>query len=100
MTARLFAIAVLASLSMLMATPLVAADVFDIGLAANGARIDAVAVAASAKSAPTVVLVAGLHGEDGSTAAVRAAVAAYERSHKRAVNLLAVPLANPAGAVL
>ena len=100
MTARWFAIAVLASLSVLLATPLVAAEVFDIGLAANGARIDAVAVAASAKSAPTVVLVAGLHGEDGSTAAVRAAVAAYERSHKRAVNLLAVPLANPDGAVL
>jgi unsaturated rhamnogalacturonyl hydrolase len=100
MTARSFAIAALASLSVLMARPLIAAEVFDIGLAASGARIDAIAVPASAKSAPTVVLVAGLHGEDGSTAAVRAAVAAYERSHRRAVNLLAVPLANPDGAVL
>jgi rhamnogalacturonyl hydrolase YesR len=101
MTARAFTIAVLASLIALIGRPLVAAEVFDIGLAANGARIDAVAVPARAKSAPTVVLVGGLHGEDGSTAAVRAAVVAYERSHKkRAVNLLAVPLANPDGAVL
>ena len=100
MIARAFTLVVLASLTALIARPLVAAEVFDIGLAANGTRIDAVAVPARAKSAPTVVLLGGLHGEDGSTAAVRAAVAAYERSHKRGVNLLAVPLANPDGAVL
>jgi len=100
MTARAFSIAVLACLTVLIARPLVAAEVFDIGLAADGARIDAVAVPAGAKSAPTVVLIGGLHGEDGSSAAVRAAVAAYERSHKRAVNLLAVPLANPDAAGL
>src|ERR1700735_5525049 len=100
MSARSFAIAGLASLIALIARPLVAAEVFDIGLAAGGARIDAVAVPARAKSAPTVGLGGGLHGEDGSTAAVRAAVAVYERSHNRAVNLLAVPLANPDGAVL
>jgi unsaturated rhamnogalacturonyl hydrolase len=100
MTVRPLAIAMLASLTMLSARPLVAAQVFDIGLAASGARIDAVAVAANVNPAPTVVLVGGLHGEDGSTVAVRAAVAAYERSHKRAVNLLAVPLANPDGAAV
>jgi rhamnogalacturonyl hydrolase YesR len=100
MTARAFAIAVLASLTALIARPLLAAEVFDIGLATSGTRIDAVAVPASVKSAPTVVLVGGLHGEDGSPAAVRAAVYAYQRSHERAVNLLAVPLANPDGAVL
>jgi unsaturated rhamnogalacturonyl hydrolase len=99
MTARSFAIVALASLTVLLARPLVAAEVFAIGLTANGARIDAIAVPARAKSAPTVVLVGGLHGGDASTAAVRAAVTAYERSHKRAVNLLAVPLANPDGAV-
>jgi unsaturated rhamnogalacturonyl hydrolase len=99
MTARSFAFAVLASLTALLARPLVAAEVFDIGLTANGVRIDAIAVPARARSAPTVVLVGGLHGEDASTAAVRAAVAAYQRSNQRAVNLLAVPLANPDGAV-
>lgn len=82
------------------AAPAVAAEVFDIGLAANGARIDAVAVAAGTKSAPTVVLIGGLHGDDASATAVRAAVAKYERRRSRPVNLLAVPLANPDGAAL
>ena len=100
MSARSFAIATLAVWVVLFGRPLVAAEVFDIGLAANGARIDAVAVAAGTKSAPTVVLVGGLHGDDAGTAAVRGAVAAYERSPHRAVNLLAVPLANPGGAAL
>jgi unsaturated rhamnogalacturonyl hydrolase len=98
MTSRSFAIAVLAALTALMSQPLRAAEAFDIGLSTNGARIDAVAVPASVKSAPTVVLVAGLHGEDASTIAVRAAVAEYEHGRKRAVNLLVVPLANPDGA--
>ncbi|HEY6455912.1 MAG TPA: glycoside hydrolase family 88 protein [Steroidobacteraceae bacterium] len=100
MTARAFAIAMLVSLTVMSARPVIAAEVFAIGLAANGARIDAVAVSAHAKSAPTVVLIGGLHGQDASTAAVHAAVDQYERSHERAVNLLAVPLANPDGAVL
>jgi unsaturated rhamnogalacturonyl hydrolase len=93
-------IPVLASFLVLTATPVVAAEVFDIGLATSGARIDAEAVAASVKDAPTVVLIGGLHGEDASTAAVRAAVAAYEKGHGRAVNLLAVPVANPDGTAL
>ncbi|HEY1899127.1 MAG TPA: glycoside hydrolase family 88 protein [Steroidobacteraceae bacterium] len=100
MTARLWAIVVLASFTALIATPVVAAEMFDIGLATNGARIDALAVTARTKSAPTVILVGGLQGDDASAAAVRAAVAAYERSHGRAVNLLAVPVANPDGAML
>jgi unsaturated rhamnogalacturonyl hydrolase len=93
-------IPVLASFLVLTATPVVAAEVFDIGLATSGARIDAEAVAASVKDAPAVVLIGGLHGEDASTAAVRAAVAAYEKGHGRAVNLLAVPVANPDGTAL
>jgi unsaturated rhamnogalacturonyl hydrolase len=100
MTVRSFAVAVAACLAALIARPLIAAEGFDIGLTANGMRIDAVAVPARSKSAPTVVLIGGLHGEDGSSAAVRAAVAAYERDRRKAVNLLAVPLANPAGAAL
>ena len=38
--------------------------------------------------------------QDGSTAAVRDAVARLERSHSRKIRLLAVPLANPDGAAL
>jgi rhamnogalacturonyl hydrolase YesR len=83
-----------------IARPAAAAEPFDIGLATSGARIDAVAVDARAESAPTVVLVGGLHGDDGSSAAVRAAVAAYEQSRRHAVRLLAVPVANPDGAAL
>ena len=76
------------------------AAAFDIGLASNGARIDAVAVAAENESAPLVVLLGGLKGDDASTAAVRAAVAAYEKRRPRTLRLLAIPLVNPAGAVL
>jgi unsaturated rhamnogalacturonyl hydrolase len=77
-----------------------AAETFDIGLAANGARIDAIAVAADQDTAPLVVLLGGLHGEDASTAAVRAAAETYGKRRGRTVRLLAVPLANPAGATL
>ena len=91
------AIALLGSCAALLARPLAAAETFDIGLATSGARIDAVAVDARKDSAPTVVLVGGLSGEDAGADAVRAAVAAYERSRKRPVTLLAVPVANPDG---
>ena len=88
-------------LAALLARPALAAGTFDIGLAASGARIDAVAVEATvAGSAPTVVLVGGLAGEDSSTADVRAAVNAYGKRRERPFLLLAVPLANPDGAVL
>ena len=90
----------MASLVMLLAQPLHAADLFDIGLAASGARIDAVAVDARAADAPTVALVGGLAGEDSSSAAVRAAVAAYEQSGERELRVLAVPVANPDGSAL
>jgi rhamnogalacturonyl hydrolase YesR len=99
MTARLCATALLAAL-LALATPVFAAEVFDIGLAADGARIDAMAVPTVGKTAPTIVLVGGLHGDDDSAAAVRAAVLAYERSRSRAFHLLAVPVANPDGAAL
>jgi unsaturated rhamnogalacturonyl hydrolase len=84
----------------LLAWPAAAAETFDIGLATSGARIDALAVDVRSASAPTVVLIGGLHGEDASSMAVRAAVAAYEKKHARAVHLLAVPVANPDRAAL
>ena len=100
MTVRCAALALLVSFAGLAAMPALATEPFDIGLATSGARIDAIAVPARSSSAPTVVLVGGLHGDDASAAAVRAAVADYERRGKRPVNLLAVPLANPDGAAL
>jgi unsaturated rhamnogalacturonyl hydrolase len=100
MTARSLLIALLASFTALIARPSSAAEVFDIGLATSGARIDAMAVAATAKSAPTVVLIGGLRGTAGTSAAVTAAVAAYQRRRSRPVQLLAVPVANPDGAAL
>lgn len=77
-----------------------AAEVFDMGLAANGSRIDGIAVEATSRNVPTVVLIGGLHGDDATTAAVRDAVKAYEKTRKRPVRLLAVPAANPTGAAL
>ena len=97
---RLMAAVLLAACAALAAMPALAAETFDIGLATSGSRIDAIAVPASTSSAPTVVLVGGLHGEDSGAAAVRAAVAVYQRRGRRAVNLLAVPLANPDGAAV
>src|SRR5580692_7979512 len=100
MTARPFLMVLLAAFVVLSAAPLAAAEVFDIGLATSGARIDALAVPATGKAAPTVVLVGGLHGEDGTAVAVRDVVAAYERRRNRPVQLLAVPVANPDGVAL
>jgi rhamnogalacturonyl hydrolase YesR len=77
-----------------------AAESFDIGLAGSGARIDAVAVGLRARSAPTVVIIGGLSGDDASSQAVRTAVARHERNSHRAFTLLAVPLANPDHAAL
>jgi unsaturated rhamnogalacturonyl hydrolase len=87
-------------LAALLAGPVVAAEPFAIGLAADGTRIDALAVPARSAAAPTVVLVGGLAGDDASVGAVRRAVAAYEQRRDRPVRLLAVPLANPDGAAL
>jgi rhamnogalacturonyl hydrolase YesR len=78
----------------------IAAQTVDIGLAASGTRIDALIVESRAKSAPVVVLVGGLHGEDASAAAVRSAVAAYEKHSAHPVQLVGIPLGNPDGAAL
>ncbi len=80
-----------------VALPAAGTEAFDIGLAGNGTRIDALAVAGRDANAPTVLLVGGLDGDDDTAAAVRTAVANYEklRARDRVLNLLAVPLANP-----
>ncbi len=78
----------------------VAARTFAIGLAADGSRIDAVAVEARSAAAPTVALVGGLAGDDAEQRRGACRVAAYEQRADRPVRLLAVPLANPDGAAL
>src|SRR4051812_34304115 len=77
--------------------PAAAAETFDIGLAGNGTRIDALVVPGRTADAPTLLLVGGLDGDDAAAAAVRDAVENYEklRSRDRAFNLLAIPVANP-----
>ncbi|MEO8306692.1 MAG: glycoside hydrolase family 88 protein [Pseudomonadota bacterium] len=100
MIARICGTFMPALLTLLIAGPAATAETFDIGLSTSGTRIDAVAGKAPSNSTLTVVLVGGLHGEDESTAAVRAAVAAYDQSHTRNIRLLAVPLANPDGVAL
>jgi len=87
-------------LTCLLALPLRAAEVFDLGLATSGTRIDAMAVAARREPVRTVLIVGGLSGADASVTAVRKAVAEFERRRERDVQLLAVPLANPDGAAL
>ncbi len=88
-----------ALLTALFAGSVAAAETFDIGLATSGARIDAIAVEASSPSAPTVVLVGGLKGDDWTSAVVREVINAYEKSSP-SVRLLAVPVANPDGVAL
>lgn len=90
----------LTAAALLAAMPGIAAEMFEIGLAADGSRIQALAAAGTTDAAPLVVLVGGLSGSDASVGAVTQAVAAYEAGTSRPVRLLAVPLANPAGAAL
>lgn len=87
------ALAMLASLA-------ASAKTLDIGLAADGRRIDAIHIEASRRNAPVIALIGGLHGDDDSSASVRAAVSRYEKQRHRPVHLLVVPVANLAGEAL
>jgi unsaturated rhamnogalacturonyl hydrolase len=90
------------ALSAYIALPTFAAETFDIGLAGNGTRIDALAVAGRADNAPTVLIVGGLDGDDATSAEIRTAVESYEkqRPRDRAFTVLAIPVANPERAQL
>src|SRR5690606_20651696 len=85
-----------------MAQVAIAAEPFDIGLAADGTRIDAFVVPATGtgNATRTVALVGGLASDDAGTAAVREAVSAYAQQPEHPFQLLAVPLANHAGIAL
>ena len=79
-----------------------AAETFDVGLSAGGAVIGASMVAARDAAAPTVLVVGGLGGGDDSAAAVARELAAFEARgvRRRALNVIAIPLANPDGVAL
>ena len=96
---RTVAIGLLAAVVLPATKPLFAAESVDIGLAASGMRIEA-AISPCRGKVPTVALIGGLRGGDGTPAAVTAALADHERRGRCTVNLLAVPRANPDGAAL
>jgi len=78
------------------------AESFDIGLASDGTRIDAVFVQGASDDAPLVILVGGLMGHGDDSGAVRAAVERFDAlpQAERGVNVIAIPVANPAGVPL
>jgi unsaturated rhamnogalacturonyl hydrolase len=86
----------------LAATGAAAAETFDIGRSAAGDVITAAFVPAGNAAAPTVLLVGGLARADDSRLTVERELAAYERlrPRQRGVNVVAIALANPAGATL
>jgi hypothetical protein len=74
-----------------------AAERWTIGLAANGAAIEALVVAGASPASPTVLLIGGIGGKDQSTDAVAREVAALDAQpqDQRRFRLLAIPVANP-----
>jgi rhamnogalacturonyl hydrolase YesR len=96
---RLAALSLLAGLALTPSLP--AAEQFDLGLSAEGQRIEGFSLPAP-HGAPTVVVLGGLRGNDASVAQARAALERFERvpERKRPFRLYAVPLANPDGAHL
>jgi rhamnogalacturonyl hydrolase YesR len=79
--------------------PLVAAEHRDVGLTQKGVRIEASVVPGPNASAPTVLLVAGLAGNDESTLTVTREIETFNAipQNQRPFRLIAIPLANPDG---
>jgi unsaturated rhamnogalacturonyl hydrolase len=74
----------------------------DVGLSGSGALIEATVVDTGKRSAPTVVLVGGLNGDDASISSVRAEAKALEAMpvSRRPIRLIAIPQGNPDRAAL
>ncbi|MEY4760744.1 MAG: Unsaturated rhamnogalacturonyl hydrolase YesR [Pseudomonadota bacterium] len=84
----------------LLPTAGLAVESFDIGLTASGTPVRALAITATRRGAPTIVLIGGLGGHGEGSEAVRAAVSGYGTLRARPVNLVAVPEASPDAAEL
>src|SRR5262249_5544275 len=81
----------------LFVAPAFGADRSIVGLTAGDMRIEALAVAGSSVSSPTVLLIGGLAGKDDGVDVVARQVADFEGIAKaqRRFRLIAIPLANP-----
>jgi unsaturated rhamnogalacturonyl hydrolase len=79
-----------------------AAERRQIGLTASGQIIEASFVTASSATAPTVLIIGGLHGRDASTRAIERALAAYDARPpaRRAFHLIGIAVANPGASPL
>ena len=88
--------------AILISLPLAAAEHRDVGLTQKGVLIEASVVPGPNASAPTVLLVGGLAGNDESARAVSREVEAFDAipQNRRPIRLLAIPLANPDGVKL
>ena len=73
-------------------------ETVEIGLTSDSSLIEAMRVAAGDEAAGTVILIGGLGGSDASSVAVRAAIERYAAAAdaERRVDLIAIPVANPA----
>lgn len=85
-----------------MALPLMAAQSLEVGLASDGTVIEALLVEGPSGSEPTVLIIGGLARKDASVARVQREVREQEarKPQQRKIRLIAIPLANPAGARL
>src|SRR5215813_2926863 len=85
-------------LVILFSLPLLAAEHRDVGLTQKGGRIEASVVPGPNPSAPTVLLVGGLAGnDDESRRTVTREIEAFDAipQNQRPFRLIAIPLANP-----
>ena len=87
---------------LMLVVPLAGADQWNLGLAGSGARIEANVVPGESPLSPTVLIIGGLEGEDGSTAVVRKELQTFEAlpQNRRPFRLISIPVANPDGAKL
>lgn len=90
------------ALCLLSVSTLAAAERWSIGLTAGDRPIDALVVAGSSASSPTVLLIGGLAGPDATADVVSQEAAAYDAlpQARRPLRLIALPLANPEGKAL
>ena len=88
--------------SLLLPGAAIAGERWTIGLSANGAPIEAVAIAGRSADSPTVLVVGGLDRPDQSSDAVDREAAAFEEipQNRRTFRLIAIARANPDAAPL
>lgn len=92
----------LLAVALLIAAPAAAAERWTIGLTTAAAPVEAVVVEGPSPSSPTVLIVGGLAGNDGSTDAVTREAEAFDKMarDRRPVRLIAIPRANPGAQAL